>query len=63
MFNPVSFSPAGMVNKTVTEGPQEGLTAPEGAVNKAGSYTIQPAVWMILFLAVGYIGLRWIMED
>jgi hypothetical protein len=28
----------------------------------AKSYTIQPVVWMFVFLIVGYLGLRWLNE-
>lgn len=24
---------------------------------------IPPAIWMVIFLAGGYVGLRWILED
>lgn len=27
------------------------------------AYIIPPAVWMIVFLIGGYMGLRWILED
>lgn len=27
------------------------------------AYRIPPVIWMIVFLVVGYIGVRWVMED
>lgn len=27
------------------------------------AYKVPPAVWCVVFLIVGYIGIRWIMED
>lgn len=27
------------------------------------AYKIPPIVWMVVFLVVGYVGLRWVMED
>lgn len=26
-------------------------------------YTIPPAIWVVVFLVGGYLGIRWIMED
>jgi hypothetical protein len=26
-------------------------------------YSIPPVVWVVLFLVIGYLGIRWIMED
>lgn len=37
-----------------------------GAVQAApatGSFRIPPVVWMFIFLVVGYVGLRMILED
>jgi hypothetical protein len=29
----------------------------------AASYRVPPIVWMVVFLAIGYFGIRWVMED
>jgi hypothetical protein len=48
------------------EPPGEAFTAPDDAVNMGGptasAYKIPPAIWPIIFLAVAYLGLRWVME-
>ena len=59
----VTFNVPGMV--TNPNGNNEGFDSPSGESKPAPAtaYTIPPVVWMIVFLAVGYFGLRWIMED
>ena len=52
--------------------PPDNISAPVPSVNDAGaagalttleSYTIPPVVWMFIFLAVGYVGLRMLLEE
>lgn len=34
-----------------------------GSMPVEANYTIPPALWMFVFLVVGYVGLRMLMED
>lgn len=27
------------------------------------AYKVPPVIWMVIFLIVGYVGVRWVMED
>jgi hypothetical protein len=41
----------------------DALPLAEASDSKAPVYKIPPVLWMVIFLVVGYIGLRWVMED
>jgi hypothetical protein len=48
--------------------PQQESLVPVGEVASptAGEsviYKIPPAVWILVFMLVGYVGMRWVMED
>jgi len=60
-FAPVSINVPGYA-------PQQESIVPvgEAATQTTGEsviYKIPPAVWIIVFLLVGYVGMRFIMED
>lgn len=60
--SPVMFSLAGYPPQEAGGGiPTTNDAGGSGPV--AQSYTIPPAVWMFVFLVVGYVGLRLLMED
>lgn len=61
---PVMFSLSSGVNNTVNTNNNNGFDSPGGEVKpEMSAYKIPPVIWMIVLLAVGYIGLRWVMED
>lgn len=41
----------------------DALPIAEASDQKAVPYAIAPAIWMILFLFIGYIGIRMLLED
>jgi len=42
------------------------ITSDDGSENmgtpSASGYRIPPAVWMVAFLVISYLGIRWVME-
>ncbi len=56
-INLPGFNPGGQAQ---TQAPN--VTPVSEQPNQA-AYKIPPAVWMIVFLIGGYLGLRWVMED
>lgn len=59
----VMFNLPGGINDSVAPDNQ-GFDSPSGeSVPAAQTYTIPPVVWVFFFLIVGYIGVRWVMED
>ena len=46
-----------------TTGGQSQFDTSDDPKNQSGTYKINPIVWMLLFLIVGYVGIRWVMED
>lgn len=62
--NPVMFQLPGGVNSTVNPDNNNGFDSPGGESKPVMSaYKIPPAIWMIVLLVVGYVGLRYVMED
>lgn len=58
MGGPVGFSVPGWGGKT-----DEPVPDGAGSQQAATPYKIPPVVWMVLFLVVGFVGVRMLMED
>lgn len=58
-FQIVGYPPSG-INSGV---PSVNDTGAAATLTTLESYTIPPVVWMFIFLAVGYVGLRLLLEE
>lgn len=60
--SPVGISLPGLNQKT--DDNNSGFNSPIGESSPdMQAYTIPPVLWVIVFLIVGYIGIRYFMED
>lgn len=62
LLNPVNFSLPG-VNLEVTEGNNSGMNSIPESTSDLKPYTIPPAIWILVCIVIGYIGIRFMMED
>ncbi len=62
LLNPVNFSLPG-VNVQETEGNNSGMNSIPESTPDLKPYVIPPVFWVFVFLIVGYIGVRFFMED
>ena len=63
MVTPVMFSLPGLNENTDTN--NSGFNSPSGdeKAKTMEAYKIPPAIWMVLFLVVGYLIVRYVIED
>lgn len=62
--DPVMFAVSGGIRENATTNVSGKYDSPAGETAATGeAYKIPPVVWPIVFLIVGYLGVRWIMED
>ena len=62
--DPVLFSLPGLNQNTDSN--NSGFNSAPAQAGEDGDlmpYKIPPALWMIVFIIIGYVGIRWIMED
>jgi hypothetical protein len=62
LFDPVNFSLPGLSEKVDPENNTGFNSIPDSSVDMQ-PYTIPPVVWVIVFLVIGFFGIRWLMEE
>lgn len=56
------FSLPGLNENTDTN--NSGFNSPSAEASQTmEAYKIAPVVWMLFFIIVGYVGLRWVMDE
>lgn len=62
LSTPVMFSLPGLNENTDTN--NSGFNSPSGEESKTmEAYKIAPVFWMMFFIIVGYVGLRYVMDE